>query len=102
MALYTQWFNSGGKNGEEPPQVLKDLYDKIQKWVTLKPGSDEYLALGKEILTIHTQNLWYIGTSVAPRVVIISNKLGNTPTEGTFAADYAFWKPYKGHTWYFK
>lgn len=99
---HKNWFTSNGASGEEPPALIKDLYNKSLRFAELKPGSEEYLKLGKEITTTVTKNLWFIGVSVAPRVIIISNKLGNTPTEGTFANDYAFWKPYKGEAWYFK
>lgn len=96
------WFTSNGQGGEEPPKEVQELYQKCLTFSTLKPGSDEYMKLGKEVLTTTTNNLWMLGTVVSPRVVIISNKLGNTPTEGTFAYDYNFWNPYKGDSWYFK
>jgi len=99
---HKKWFNSNGAEGIEPPEEIKDLYNKCIKFSTLKPGSDEYMALGKEILTTVVKNLWFIGVTVSPRVIIISNRLGNTPTEGVFAYDYNFWKPYRGDTWYFK
>lgn len=99
---WKNWFATNGANGEEPPAEVKDLYQKCLTFSTVKPGSDEYIKLGKEIITTTTNNLWMIGTVVSPRVVIISNKLGNTPTEGTFAYDYNFWNPYKGDSWYFK
>ncbi len=99
---WKNWFSTNGASGEEPPAEVKDLYQKCLTFSTLKPGSDEYMLSGKEILTTTTNNLWMIGTVVSPRVVIISNKLGNTPTEGTFAYDYNFWNPYKGDSWYFK
>ncbi len=99
---YRAWWVSNGTAGEEPPQEIQDLRALCDTWKSTSPGSQEYLDMGKEILTIHTENLWYIGLTVAPRVVIISNTLGNTPTEGTFAGDYSFWYPYKGDAWYFK
>ena len=64
--------------------------------------SDEYKQLGKEIGTLYTQQLYSLGTSVAPRVIILSNRLGNTPTEGMFSGDYSFWVPYRGDQWYIR
>lgn len=101
-STYREWFDTNGASGEEPPQELKDLRQAVTEWQLLTPGSEEYIAKGKEILTTHTQNLWYVGLTVAPRVVIISNTLGNTPDEGTFAGDYKFWYPFRGDSWYFK
>jgi len=100
--LYYEWWQTGGASGLEPPQELQDLRDMVDRWIGLPPGTPEFVNLGREIAEIHTTNLWYIGTSVAPRVVIISNLLGNTPTEGTFAGDYGFWFPFRGDAWFFR
>jgi peptide/nickel transport system substrate-binding protein len=74
----------------------------VDEWAVLAPSNPLYLEKGKQMMEIFTKNLWYIGLSVAPRVVLISDKLGNTPKEGTFAGDYFFWYPYRGDAWYFK
>jgi len=100
--LWVTWINSKGASGEEPPEVVKKFYDLGDKFLITSSKSPEYKKLGKEILKISVENLWAIGTSVAPRVIIISNKLGNTPKQGIFAVDYMFWVPYMGDTWYFK
>ncbi len=100
--LWDQWFSSNGANGEEPPAEIVDLYNKIEKFCTLPMGSEEYITLGKEILTYTTKQLFFIGCTVAPRVIILSNDLGNVPTEGTFAYDYNFWYPFNCDAWYFK
>lgn len=102
MQAYKEWLESNGAKGEEPPQEIKDLYADCQKFSTISPTDPEYATLGQSILKRTSENLWMVGVSVSPRVIIISNKLGNTPTEGTFANDYNFWKPYRGDTWYFK
>ena len=46
--------------------------------------------------------MFYIGGTVAPRVIIFNNDLGNVPTEGIFAYDYNFWYPFNCDAWYFK
>jgi peptide/nickel transport system substrate-binding protein len=100
--LYREWYDTNGAGGMEPPQDIKDLRTLVDEWLALSPSNSQYIEKGKEMLNIFTRNLWYIGLTVAPRVVIISNKLGNTPTEGTFAGDYSFWYPFRGDSWYFK
>ena len=100
--LWNDWVNSNGQKGEEPPAEILDLRERVLKIMGLEAGSEEYMELGKSIASDMVKGLYFIGTTVAPRVVIISEKLGNTPTEGTFATDYGFWYPYKGDTWYFK
>ena len=102
MPAWKDWFGSSGSIGEEPPQDIKDLYALCEKFAVTKPGSEEYMALGKEIATKYTQSLYRIGIYLGPRVIIFSNKLGNVPSEGTFANDYGFWDPYRGDQWYFK
>jgi peptide/nickel transport system substrate-binding protein len=101
-AIWTEWYDTNGAKGEKPPAEVDYQQKLIDEWVVLSPSNPEYLKKGKEWLTTHTKTLWYIGLSVAPRVVMISNKLGNTPKEGTFANDYIFWYPYRMETWYLK
>jgi len=102
MPLWRAWFQSDGKQGEEPPQEYKDLYAMADKMAILKPGSEEYMKLGKEIATRYTNNLGVFGAYLGPRVVILSNKLGNVPTKGVFSNDYMFWDPFRGDQWYLK
>lgn len=102
MSAYKDWFTSDGASGEEPPKEIIDIHDDCLRFSTLKPTDPEYAELGKSILERLSKQVWMIGVSVSPRIIIISNQLENTPTEGTFANDYNFWKPYRGDTWYFK
>ncbi len=100
--LWAEWFNTKGASGMEPPEEIKKLRADIDKVVTLKQGSEEYLTLGKEILTYFTKQLYFIGITVAPRVIILNRDLGNAPAEGIFANDYNFWYPFNCDAWYFK
>ena len=100
--LWHEWYASNGANGEEPPPEVAKLRADMLKFITLEQGSDEYMELGKQILTDFTQSLYYIGVSVAPRVIILNRNLGNTPSEGFFANDYNFWYPFNCDAWYFK
>jgi peptide/nickel transport system substrate-binding protein len=100
--LWRNWYNSQGAQGEEPPQVNQDLIALCDRYAAAIPGSEEYMTVGKEMATIYTEQLYSLGVSVAPRVIIISNRLGNAPTEGIFAGDYMFWVPYRGAQWYIK
>ena len=99
--LYWNWWTDPS-TGEEPPENIKYLRNLIEEWRVLAPSNPQYMEKGNEMMNIFTKELWYIGLTVAPRVVMISNKLGNTPKEGTFANDYNFWYPYRGDAWYFK
>lgn len=102
MRLYKDWWDSNGTKGEQPPEEIDLLYKDCLKFGTLSNTDPEYAKLGESILQRISDQCWMIGISVSPRLVIISNRLGNTPTEGTFANDYNFWKPYRGDSWFFK
>ncbi|MDE6882109.1 MAG: ABC transporter substrate-binding protein [Lachnospiraceae bacterium] len=102
MRAYKDYWDSNGSKGEQPPEDIQQLYEDCLKFGTLTNTDPEYAPLGESILQRISDQCWFIGVSVSPRLVIISNRLGNTPTEGTFANDYNFWKPFRGDTWYFK
>ena len=91
---------------KEQLEKISGLSDRQEHAITDRKKNwnleEKYAALGESILKRISDQCWFIGVSVSPRLVIISNRLGNTPTEGTFANDYNFWKPYRGDTWYFK
>jgi peptide/nickel transport system substrate-binding protein len=96
------WYNTDGADGDEPTEENQQIWELCNQYASALPGSDEYLAIGKEMVTLYTQQLYSLGVSVSPRVIIISNRLGNVPTEGMFSGDYSFWVPYRGAQWYIK
>lgn len=102
MRAYKDWWDSDGAQGEQPPEEIDQLRNDCLRFGTMSSSDEEYASLGESILQRVSDQCWFIGVTVSPRLVIISNRLGNTPTEGTFANDYNFWKPYRGDTWYFK
>jgi peptide/nickel transport system substrate-binding protein len=100
--LWRLWYNSGGEEGEEPSEANQQLFALCDQYAASIPGSEEYMEIGREMATLYTEQLYSLGVSVAPRVIIISNRLGNAPTEGMFSGDYMFWVPYRGDQWYIK
>ncbi|MEZ4725643.1 MAG: ABC transporter substrate-binding protein [Caldilineaceae bacterium] len=100
--LWRTWYNTNGAEGEEPSEANQQLIALCDQYAAAQPGSEAYLAAGKEMAKLYTEQLYSLGVSVAPRVIIISNRLGNAPTEGMFAGDYMFWVPYRGDQWYIK
>ena len=100
---WLDWRTSGGKNGEEPPDWVKRLWEIGDEWVTLVPGSPRYMELGKEMIKINQENLVVIGTlSDVPLINVVSNRLGNVPkwTINTYGYGYAY--AYRADQWYFK
>ncbi len=100
--LWRVWYNSAGAEGEEPSQENQDLMALCDQYATAQAGTPEYLQIGKDMATLYTNQLYSLGISVAPRVIILSNRLGNVPTEGMFSGDFMFWVPYRGDQWYVK
>ncbi|MGQ9631320.1 MAG: ABC transporter substrate-binding protein [bacterium] len=97
------WYESKGKSGEEPPEVIKHLFDLVDQWQAEPRGTKRYEELGKEILRINAENCWLIGTvGLVPRVAIIKNNLRNVPKPGQIlSVEYDMWKPYLPEQWWF-
>ena len=58
--LWGLWFNSGGREGEEPPQAVKELmtiYELIKTEISLQKRDE----LARRAFAIHAENLWMIG-----------------------------------------
>lgn len=100
--LWRTWYNTKGAEGEEPSAANQELIALCEQYASAQPGSEAYMTAGQAMAKLYTEQLYSLGVSVAPRVIILSNRLGNTPTEGMFAGDYMFWVPYRGDQWYIK
>jgi peptide/nickel transport system substrate-binding protein len=96
------WYQTNGAEGEEPPQIMKDL---LTMWEEMKSTSDEdeRTRLGKEILKQQAENLWTIGTvGMAPVPIIVATNLGNVPEEQLWGWDCYFGQVFDSMTWYLK
>jgi peptide/nickel transport system substrate-binding protein len=97
------WYLSGGTSGEEPPDDVRELFDLVGQWKVSIPGSEAYISLGQEMVDIHLEHLWVIGTiSESPQPTIISNRLGNVRDITIQAFDYFRTLPYRTYQWYIK
>jgi len=92
---WARWFNTDGKEGEEPPN--NELGDKVRKlrnwWEQILTESDQVKAmeLSKKILQSQAENLWSIGTvGKTPYAVIADNDLRNVPKTGIWSWS-TFW-----------
>ena len=96
------WNESGGSDGEEPPAWIKRLFELGDEMVTVQPGSDRYMAIGKEMVKLNLENMVLTGTLDTPTVVVVSNKLGNTPTWPISNFNMARTYPVRPDQWYYK
>ncbi len=81
--LWETWYGSNGKEGEEPPDTVKRLYELQQGRIATAPASDEDKALTDEIYQIHRDNLYILNIVENVRYALVTNaKLGNVPSGG--------------------
>ena len=80
--LYGQWFDTGGTAGVEPPadHPIRDVWTAWENAQTA-PTLAEADAFVQEMVSIHRENVWVIGTvGEAPSIFIVNNDLANVPS----------------------
>jgi peptide/nickel transport system substrate-binding protein len=99
---WAAWKKSDGAEGIEPPDDVKKLYELADKFLQSPIGSEESNAIGKEIVDIHVNNLWKIGTVgniLAP--IIHHNSIANFTKMTAKTYDYYWAYPYRPQQWFF-
>jgi peptide/nickel transport system substrate-binding protein len=96
------WSESKGAQGEEPPDWIKRLLDLGDEIVTVLPGSDRYMEIGKEMVRLNLDNMALTGTLDIPTPVVVSKKLGNTPQWPISNFNFARTYPVRADQWYYK
>jgi peptide/nickel transport system substrate-binding protein len=70
---------SGGKSGEEPPGVVRQL-QKIWDVIKVTTDSEGRKRLFSQITKIHRENIWMIGTvGESPALVVVKDNFRNVP-----------------------
>ncbi|MEJ7838752.1 MAG: ABC transporter substrate-binding protein [Thermomicrobiales bacterium] len=74
-------YATNGESGEAAPEPISELQGLYQL-MSVTIDEAERIALGQQILSIHDQNVWMIGTVTTPfQPTVISNRLGNVLSE---------------------
>ncbi len=96
------WISSGGGEGIEPPQYIKDLNTLWDEFSQYPSDSAEAAALGAEYFAYWGEQLPIIpSVGLTPKPVIFSNRLRNVPTEDLFwGSDTNFYAPFHVEQWY--
>ncbi|MEQ8673596.1 MAG: ABC transporter substrate-binding protein [Aggregatilineales bacterium] len=82
--LWSNWHTTGGAEGEVPPEIIQQLFQIVDEWTQQPFGSEDYISLGEQILTINAENLWWFGVvGYDPQAWIIGANLRNLPAEDT-------------------
>ncbi len=102
--LWKLWYDSGGKDGVEPPAEAKRLVELIDRGKTAKP--EQQVRIAQEIFKLWVDNLFEIGTvGLTPLdqgVAVVSTRLHNVPQ--MLAKDWPLRTPGNARTeqFYFK
>jgi len=97
------WWQTDGAEGEEPPEDMKRLKELARQFHAAMPFSDEWVELGKEIVEMHVDYLFTIGTvGDVPMPVIAHNRLGNVPEYSAAVWDYYWHYPFRVDQFYIK
>ena len=59
--LWAKWYVSRGEEGEEPPAEVKRIYELWDE-MSVAPNEAERDRLAREIVNVHKENLFFIGT----------------------------------------
>ncbi len=100
---WLDWKSSDGKSGQEPPSWVKRLWEIADEFVTVLPGSERYMELGKEMIALNLQNLAIIGTmGKVPAINVVNDRMGNVPEWKVNNGFYGWAYPYRADQWYIK
>jgi peptide/nickel transport system substrate-binding protein len=91
---YNNWVRSNGEKGEKPTAKFQQLFDLANEWRTTEYQSAEYTRVAKDIMKMHYDNVWLIGTvGLTPQAIIAKNNLRNVPDSegGLWAGDPIRW-----------
>jgi peptide/nickel transport system substrate-binding protein len=89
--LWALWYSTGGKQGEEPPAGVKDIYRIHEGRIQSLPASEEDKKLYAEMNKNYRENVWIIPlVEKAQHALVASTKLGNMPRSGqAIGANYS-------------
>jgi len=89
---WKDWFNSQGKQGVEPPQEAKDLFNAYQEWAQTTMGTPEYKAAATKVHDLIAKNLWVIGiVGEGPQPVVVKNDVKNVFPEDVVSGKRKYW-----------
>jgi len=94
--LWGLWYNTGGEQGLEPPQLIKDLYNALDEYN--RTDSDEPAAF---VLRAQAEHVWNVGTvGEAPHPLWVRKTLRNVSRDGFWVWDALWTDPFFPEQWY--
>jgi peptide/nickel transport system substrate-binding protein len=97
---YANWYTTDGETGEEPTEEVKKIIE-LSEVLATHPDEKVRADAGRELLEIHADQLWTVGTvGLGPQPIIISNKLKNVPEKGLWDWGLRYMKTYNPMQFY--
>jgi peptide/nickel transport system substrate-binding protein len=98
---WAAWKASSGSQGVEPPEEVKNLYSLAEKFIQVPLGTSESDKIGQEIVKVHVDNLWKIGTvGEIVNPVMHRNDLKNFKKFTAKTYDFYWAYPYRPNQWF--
>ncbi len=98
---WAAWKTSGGSEGIEPPQVVKDLWTLSEEFIQNVMGTERSNELGAQIIDIHVDNLLKIGTvGDIKGPFLYHNTLQNVRPITAKSYDFYWTYPYRPTQWW--
>ena len=98
--LWAQHNDTNGAEGVEPPATVMEMKKLTDRFVTLKAGSAESDALGREIAQRVVDDLFIMGTVKAVSPIYRSRTLGNFEVPKTSSYEFYRMYPYLSTQWF--
>ena len=95
MYNWSQWIETKGEKGEEPPEDLKNIYKWFDEAKEQIPGSKKFIEITQKMSDLLAEKVWVIGTvGMSPKPHIVKNNLRNYPVPVEQASPYSNdWMP---------
>jgi len=99
---WARWYQSEGKEGEEPPEKIKRLLEWYEKMIAAR-SHQERVEYGKKILASQAENLWTIGTvGLVPQPIIARKNMKNIPEKGIYGWDTLYTAPFHPEQFFYE
>ena len=86
-----QWHDSGGAEGEEPPQEIQKIFELAEAWVAERRGTERYVEPANELIRSNVEGLYYIGTvTMPPTVMMLNDRVGNMQRDAGIFAGFVY------------
>ena len=100
---WRRWLDSDGAEGLEPSADAIRAFEVVRALQLTEPGSQDHAALVRELVDLHTDNVWLIGVvGDVPAPLIVSDAMGNVPDYHFLSFTYYRHYPYLPAQWFLR